>query len=68
MIWLVWFALLGPGACVVAAAVAVTVPRRPSWLVWQAALGVLTIVVAWRIGEWAGAYADQDPEGCSDCG
>jgi hypothetical protein len=26
------------------------------------------IVLAWQIGEWAGAYEDENPEGCSDCG
>ena len=50
------------------AVVAATVSRRPSWLAWQAAAGVLAIVLTWRIGEWSGAYADQDAEGCSDCG
>jgi hypothetical protein len=66
--WLAWFAFLGPGALVVAAVAAATVPRRPSSLVWLAAAGVLAIVLAWQIGEWTGAYADEDPEGCSDCG
>ena len=55
-------------AFVIAAIVAATVPRRPFWLAWQAAVGVLAIFLAWQIGEWAGAYADQDAEGCSDCG
>lgn len=68
MLWLVWFAVLGPGAFVVAAVVAATMARKPSWLAWQAAVGVLAMFVAWQIGEWAGAYADQDAEGCSDCG
>jgi hypothetical protein len=66
--WLAWFAFLGPGALIVAFLVAATVPRRPSWLAWQGAAGVFAIVLAWQIGKWAGAYADQDPEGCSDCG
>lgn len=68
MVWLAWFAFLGPGALIVALIVAATVPRRPSWLVWQVAAGVFAIVLTWRIGEWAGAYADENPEGCSDCG
>jgi hypothetical protein len=64
--WLTWFAFLGPGAIVVATLVAATVPRRPSWLVWQLVVGVVVIVLAWRIGEWSGAYEDR--EGCSDRG
>jgi len=68
VVWLLWFAVLGPGAFIVAAVVAATVPPRPSWLVWQVVAGVLAIVLAWRVGEWAGAYADEDAEGCSDCG
>jgi hypothetical protein len=66
--WLSWFMFLGPGALVTGAVVAATVPRRPSWLVWQAIAGIAVIVLAWRIGEWTGAYEDENPEGCSDCG
>jgi hypothetical protein len=28
----------------------------------------VVIVLAWQIGDWAGAFEDEDPEGCSDCG
>jgi hypothetical protein len=66
--WLSWFTFLGPGALVAGAVVGATVPRRPSWLVWQAIAGVAVIALAWQIGEWAGAYEDENPEGCSDCG
>jgi hypothetical protein len=66
--WLTWFTFLGPGALVAAAVVAASVPRRPRALAWQAVAGVFFIVLAWRIGEWAGAYEDENPEGCSDCG
>jgi hypothetical protein len=48
--------------------VAATVPRRPSWPVWQAVAGVFSIVLTWQLGEWAGWYKDENPEGCSDCG
>jgi hypothetical protein len=64
----VWLALLGPGALIAAALVPSTVPRRPSGLLWQVAAGLLAIGLAWKIGDWSGAYADEDPEGCSDCG
>ena len=44
------------------------VPRRPRLLSLQILVGVSAILVVWKIGEWAGAYDDEDPEGCSDCG
>jgi len=58
---------LGPGALVIATVVAASVARKPSWLFWHVFGGLLVIVLAWQIGDWAGAYEDEDPEGCSDC-
>ena len=63
-----WFLFLGPGALAIATIVAGSVARKPSWLGWQLYAGLLVIVLAWQIGDWAGAYEDEDPEGCSDCG
>jgi hypothetical protein len=66
--WLAWFTFLGPGALVVALIFAAIIPCRLPWFVSQALGGVVAIVVAWKIGEWSGAYDDPDPENCSDCG
>lgn len=68
MPWLTWLVFLGPGALVVATIVAWSVAPKPSWLVWQLFAGLFVLVLAWQIGDWAGAYEDEDPEGCSDCG
>jgi len=63
-----WFLFLGPAALVIATILAGSVARQPSWLVWQLFAGAVVIVLAWQIGDWAGAFEDEDPEGCSDCG
>ena len=59
---------LGGGALLAAAVIAALFTRGRSWLLFQALIGVAVAIVAWRIAGAAGAWADEDPEGCSDCG
>jgi hypothetical protein len=59
---------LGGGAILAAAVIAALFARGRSWLVFQALVGVAIAIVAWKVAGAAGAWADEDPEGCSDCG
>jgi hypothetical protein len=62
------FVVLGGGAFVVSTVLAALTARRAAWLGWQAFTGVFVAVLTWKIASSAGAFADPDPEGCSDCG
>jgi hypothetical protein len=59
--------VFGVVACVVAFALASSA-RRPSWIVWQLVAGVALAVLVWKIADAAGAFEDEDPQSCSDCG
>jgi hypothetical protein len=59
---------LGGGALLAAAGIAALFARDRSWLLFQALVGVAVAIVAWKVAGAAGAWADEDPEGCSDCG
>ena len=59
---------LGGGALLAAAVIAALFTRGRSWLLFQALIGVAVAIVAWRVAGAAGAWADENPEGCSDCG
>jgi hypothetical protein len=60
--------LLGGAALVLAAVIAAAGHVRGLRIVFQAGVGVVALVLAWWIANKAGAFADEDPEGCSDCG
>jgi hypothetical protein len=59
---------LGGGALLAAAVIAALFTRDRQWLLFQALVGVAVAVVAWRVAGEAGVWADEDPDGCSDCG
>jgi len=59
---------VGGGALLAAAVIAALFARDRSWLLFQALIGVAVAVVAWKVAGAAGAWADENPEGCSDCG
>jgi hypothetical protein len=59
---------LGGGALLAAMVIAALFTRDWSWLLFQTLVGVALAVVAWGIAGEAGAWADEDPGGCSDCG
>jgi hypothetical protein len=59
---------LGGGALLAAAVIAALFTRGRSWVLFQALIGVAVAIVAWRVAGAAGAWADENPEGCSDCG
>jgi len=58
----------GIAALVVAFVLVLWIARRPSWVVWQQVAGIFLAVLAWKIARAAGAFEDENPEGCSDCG
>lgn len=58
----------GAVALVVSFALASSMARRPSWIAWQLVAGILLAVLVWMIADGAGAFEDENPEGCSDCG
>ena len=64
----VLFLAVGGGALLAAAVIAALFARGRSWLLFQALVGVAVAIVAWRVAGAAGAWADENPEGCSDCG
>lgn len=59
---------VGLGALLFSAALAAAVARRPSVLRWQIFAGVLLAAIAWKVAAAAGAFEDENPESCSDCG
>jgi hypothetical protein len=59
---------VGGGALLAAAVIAALFTRGRSWLLFQALVGVAVAIVAWRVAGAAGTWADEDPNGCSDCG
>jgi hypothetical protein len=59
---------LGGGALLAAAGIGALFARDRSWLLFQALVGVAVAIVAWKVAGAAGAWADENPEGCSDCG
>ena len=59
---------VGGGALLAAAVTAALFTRDRSWLLFQALIGVAVAVVAWGVAGEAGVWADENPNGCSDCG
>ena len=59
---------VGGGALLAAAAIAALFTRDGSWILFQALIGVAVAVVAWGVAGEAGVWADENPNGCSDCG
>ena len=59
---------VGGGAVLAAAVIAALFTRDRSWLLFQALIGVAVAVVAWGLAGKAGVWADENPNGCSDCG
>jgi hypothetical protein len=59
---------VGGGALLAAMVIAALFTRDCSWLLFQSLVGVALAVVAWGLAGEAGAWADENPDGCSDCG